>query len=157
MNDTARVEADPEVPMIHIYRDFAATPERVMRAHVDPEIFAKWIGPDPLNTRVDYWDARPGGSWRFVSKDGDAEHGFHGCFHEVRPGYIVQTFTWEGDPDGVALETLTLTDLGEGSTRLHTTSLCSRFAAREGWLTGGMESGVDQGYANLDRLLRDAR
>ena len=34
--------------------------------------------------------------------------GFHGCFHEVRPDRMVQTFTFEGYPDGVSLETLIL-------------------------------------------------
>ena len=31
----------------------------------------------------------------------------------------MQTFTCEGMPDGVALETLTFEDLGDGRTRLH--------------------------------------
>ena len=63
-------------------------------------------GPNSLQTRIDQWDARSGGSWRFVSiRDGE-EFAFRGCFHEVRPDRIVQTFTYEGEPDGVALETL---------------------------------------------------
>ena len=41
-----------------------------------------------------------------TASDGN-EYGFHGCFHEVRPDeLIVQTFTFEGAPDGVALEKL---------------------------------------------------
>lgn len=148
-----RVEADPDVPIIHIYRDFAATPEQVFRAHTDPELFARWIGPDRRTTRIDHWDARTGGSWRWVSVDAESEQGFHGCFHEVRPDRIVQTLTWEGDPDGVTLETFTLTDLGDGRTRLHTASLCESFALRETWLHNGMESGVNDGYAKLDALL----
>ena len=32
----------------------------------------------------------------------------------------MQTFTFEGDPDGVALETLWFEDLGDGRTRLRT-------------------------------------
>ena len=67
MNTTiteAVIAADPKLPIIHITRDFAATPEQLFRAHTDPEIFARWIGPDRLGTRIDYWDARSGGSWR---------------------------------------------------------------------------------------------
>ena len=41
----ARIEADPTVPMIHIYREFTATPAQLLRAHTDPELFARWIGP----------------------------------------------------------------------------------------------------------------
>lgn len=151
----ARIEADPTVPVIHITRDFAATPAQLYRAHTDPEVFAKWIGPASLSTRVDQWDARSGGSFRYVaSRDGE-EFAFRGCFHEVRPDRIVQTFTWEGMPDGVALETLTFEDLGDGRTRLHAASLCDSFEARDGWLQSGMETGVNEGYATLDTMLRD--
>ncbi|MGQ0632303.1 MAG: SRPBCC family protein [Sporichthyaceae bacterium] len=150
----ATIEADPTVPVIHITRDFAATPEQLFRAHTDPELFARWIGPH-ADTRIDYWDARSGGSWRWVTTHEGVEHGFHGCFHEVRTDRLVQTFTWEGQPDGVALETLTFTDLGDGRARLHASSLCDSFEARAGWLNSGMEAGVNAGYAKLDELLRE--
>ena len=153
----AAIEADPEVPAIHITRDFHATPAQLFRAHTDPELFARWIGPSSLTTELLEWDARDGGAWRYVARregdDGPEEHAFRGCFHTVRQDRIVQTFTWEGDPDGVALETLTFTDLGDGRTRLHATSLCDSFTGRDQWLASGMETGVDEGYAALDRLL----
>ena len=151
----ARIEADPTVPVIHITRDFAGTPEQLLRAHADPELFVRWVGPDSLRSRIDHWDARTGGSWRYVATHGDDEHAFRGCFHEVRPDRIVQTFTWEGMPDAVALETLVFEDLGGGRTRLHASSLCDSFAARDGWLQSGMEVGINEGYAKLDGLLRD--
>ena len=69
----------------------------------------------------------------------------------------MQTFTWEGNPDGVALETLTFEDLGEGRTRLHAQSLSDSFESRDAWLRSGMEVGVDQGYAKLDSLLADGQ
>jgi uncharacterized protein YndB with AHSA1/START domain len=149
----ALIEADPKVPVIHITRDFAATPEQLFRAHTDPELFAKWIGPDAQTTRIDYWDARSGGSWRFVSVSDGQEHGFHGCFHEVSKDRLVQTFTYEGFPDGVALETLRFEDLGNGRTRLRASSLTDSFEGRDAWLASGMEIGVNQGYAKLDEML----
>jgi uncharacterized protein YndB with AHSA1/START domain len=156
MNDTmttAAIEADPRVPIIRITRDFAATPAQLFRAHTDPALFARWVGPDGMTTTLDRWDASTGGSWRYVSARAGMEFGFHGCFHEVRPGRIVQTFTWEGDPDSVALQTLTFEDLGDGRTRLLAESLCDSFEGRDAWLRSGMEVGVDQGYAKLDALL----
>ena len=163
MNDTiteAAIEADPTVPMIRTTRDFTATPRQLFRAHTDPELFVRWIGPDSQHARVDHRDARRGGSWRFVSRgedpdDDGREHAFHGCFHEVRPDRIVQTFTWEGDPDGVALQTLTFVDLGGGRTRLQATSLYDSFDSRDAWLVSGMETGINEGYAKLDRMLTD--
>jgi uncharacterized protein YndB with AHSA1/START domain len=151
----AAIEADPTVPVIRITRDFRATPAQLLRAHTDPELYARWVGPASLSTRIDHWDARTGGSWRFVNVRGDEEFGFHGSFHEVREDRIVQTFTWEGDPDGVALETLRFEDLGNGRTRLHAQSLVDSFESRDAWLRSGMETGVQEGYAALDGLLAD--
>jgi uncharacterized protein YndB with AHSA1/START domain len=157
MNSTTEtvIEADQKLPVIRMERDFAATPEQLFRAHTDPALFARWVGPDSLTTRIEHWDARSGGSWRYVSVHDGNEYAFHGCFHEVSPGRIVQTFTFDGDPDGVALETLWFEDLGDGRTRLRTQSLVDSFENRDAWLRSGMETGVDQGYAKLDRMLAD--
>ncbi|MBO0838320.1 MAG: SRPBCC domain-containing protein, partial [Actinobacteria bacterium] len=99
------IEADPKLPIIRMIRDFAATPDQLFRAHTDPELFARWVGPDTMHTRIEHWDARTGGSWRYISVHGVVEYAFRGCFHDVRPDRIVQTFTFEGEPDGVALQT----------------------------------------------------
>jgi len=151
----AAIEADPTVPAIRITRDFRSTPAQLLRAHTDPELYARWVGPDSVGTRIDRWDARTGGSWRFVNTRGDDEFGFHGSFHEIREDRIVQTFTWEGDPDGVSLQTLRFEDRGNGWTRLHVQSLVDTFEGRDAWLRSGMETGVNDGYAKLDGLLAD--
>ena len=149
------IEADPRLPIIRMTRDFAATPEQLFRAHTNPVLFAQWVGPNALDTRIELWDARTGGSWRFVQVEEGVEYAFRGCFHEVRPDRIVQTFTFEGQPDGVALETLWFQDLGDGRTRLRTQSLVDSFEGRDAWLASGMETGVNQGYAKLDGILAD--
>ena len=136
-------------------RDFATTPERLFRAHTDPELFARWVGPDNTTTRIDRWDARTGGSWRYVSVVRGVEYGFHGCFHEVRPDRVVQTFTFEGEPEGVALETMWFEDLGDGRARLRTQSLVDSIESRDGILRSGMEAGINDGYAKLDGMLSD--
>jgi len=149
------IEADSKLPVIRMTRDFAATPEQLFRAHTDPALFAQWVGPDAMGTRIEHWDARTGGSWRFVSVREGEEYAFRGCFHEVRRDRIVQTFTFEGEPDGVALETLWFDDLGNGRTRLRAQSLVDSFEARDAWLASGMETGVNEGYAKLDRMFAD--
>ena len=149
-----RIAADPEVPLIRITREFDAPPEKVFRAHVDPDLVVQWLGPRGLEMRIDHFDCRTGGSYRYVHSQDGEEYGFHGSFHEVRPNeLIVQTFTFEGMPDGVALEKLRLEDLGDGRTRLTTTSLCDSFADRDGMLASGMDVGVNEGYEKLDELL----
>lgn len=149
------IEADPKVPVIRMSRDFNATAEQLFRAHTDPALFAQWVGPNAMQTHVVEWDARCGGSWRYVSTRNGEQYGFRGCFHEVRPDRIVQTFTFEGQPDGVALETLLFEDLGNGRARLRTQSLVDSFESRDAWLASGMQAGVNEGYAKLEEMLAD--
>lgn len=156
--DTARqaqIEADPNVPIIRITRDFRGTTAQLMAAHTDPALFARWVGPADLETTIDAWDARDGGEWRYTARRGDDEFCFRGCFHQIGEDRIVQTFTWLGQPDHVALETLWFEDIGDGTTRLHAQSLVDSFEGRDAWLTSGMETGVDQGYAKLDALIEE--
>ncbi|MCZ2851002.1 SRPBCC family protein [Modestobacter sp. VKM Ac-2978] len=149
-----QIVADPDVPLVRITREFDAPREKVFRAHTDPALVVQWQGPNGLEARIDHYDCRTGGSYRYVHVSGGEEHGFHGCFHEVRsPELIVQTFTYEGFPDGVALEKLVLEELPGGRTRLTATSLVDSFEGRDGFLASGMESGVRQGYQRLDALL----
>jgi uncharacterized protein YndB with AHSA1/START domain len=149
------IEADPKVPIIRMRREFDATPEQLFRAHTDPHLFAQWVGPHGMHTRIDQWDARSGGSWRYVSTRDGQQYAFRGCFHDVRPDRIVQTFTFEGQPDGVALVTLWFENLGDGRALLRTQSLVDSFEARDAWLAGGMATGVNEGNAKLEEMLAD--
>lgn len=149
-----RITADPNTPTIVITREFDAPPERVFLAHTDPDLLVRWLACMRMRTLVDRYDARTGGSYRYRNVEPDGtEYGFYGSFHEVRlPERIVQTFTFEGFPDSVSLETLTFEDLG-GRTRLTTTSVVDSFEARDGMLASGMADGVREGYEQLDELL----
>jgi len=153
-NAETQIVADPDVPLVRITREFDAPPRKVFRAHTDPELVVQWQGPNRTEARIDHYDCRTGGSYRYVHTHDGQEYGFRGCFHEVRPDeLIVQTFTFEGFPDGVALERLELTDLGNGRTRLVATSLVDSFESRDAFLASGMDTGVREGYQRLDALL----
>jgi uncharacterized protein YndB with AHSA1/START domain len=154
---TAQTEimADPDVPLVRITREFDAPPEKVFRAHTDPALYAQWVGPRGFDAQIEHYDCRTGGSYRYIHTNAAGEsYGFHGCFHEVRsPETIVQTFTFEGYPDGVALERLVLEPLPGGRTRLTATSLVDSFEARDAVLASGMETGIREGYERLDALV----
>ena len=150
---TAKVTT-PADDQILITREFDAPPEKVFRAHVDPELFAQWTGPKGMGIRIDHHDCRTGGSYRYVMSQGGEDYSFNGVFHEVRENeLIVQTFAFEGMPDDVALERLVLEDLGDGRTRLTSTSLVDSFAGRDAFVASGMEVGVREGYERLDEVL----
>ncbi len=151
-NET-QIIVDDKVPMVRVVREFDAPVEKVFRAHVEPELVRQWLGPRDLEMVIDHWDCRTGGSYRYVHVRDGEEYGFHGSFHDVAPNRIVQTFTFEGFPEQVALETLVLEDLGDGRTRLSCQSLVDDFDARDAFVASGMEEGVREGYERLDELL----
>lgn len=157
MNTTTHeteITLDTEVPLVRIVREFDAPVEKVFRAHTDADLVAQWLGPRDLQMDVEHYDCRTGGSYRYIHSRGDEQYAFRGTFHEVRPAeLIVQTFTYEGMPDGVALEKLVFTDLGDGRTRLTGTSLVDSFEDRDAFVASGMETGVREGYERLDELL----
>jgi uncharacterized protein YndB with AHSA1/START domain len=148
------IQAPADAPVIVISREFEAPVELLFRAHVEPGLVARWVGPGDLETTIDYWDASSGGKWRYVQRRGLEKFAFHGCFHEVLYRQrIVQTFTYEGVPDAVALERITFDSLGFGRSRLVGISGDNTFAGRDAMLAGGMETGVVEGYRQLDEVL----
>ncbi|WP_350270162.1 SRPBCC family protein [Brevibacterium sp. CBA3109] len=155
---TLHLDVPEGAQTVSITRDFAATPDKVFRAHTDPELFVKWCGPDTITSTIREWDAQTGGRWSYVSADDSGEYGFFGSFHEVRENErIVQTFAFESFPDAVSLEILTLSDLGDGRTRLSSTSIFDSLESRDGMVASGMEQGIVEGYDKLDRLLAEGR
>ena len=71
----------------------------------------------------------------------------------TRPERIVQTFEWDGMPGYVVLQTAVFEDLGDGRTKLNSTSLFFTTEERDGMLGSGMEGGMSESYAALDKLL----
>lgn len=147
--------AEPGMPQIVITREFDAPPELVFRAHTEPELLKRWLGPRHVTMEVDHLDARHGGTWRFVHRDTDgAEYGFRGVFHgtpSVEAG-IVQTWEFEGAPGHVDLETATFEARGS-RTLLRVSAVYQSVEARDAMVESGMETGVNEGYERLDELL----
>jgi len=154
MTHDTTIEIDPRVPQVHLLREFDASPDAVFRAWADPAIVVRWLGPVDVTMETERWDCTTGGAYRYVHRRGEEAYWFHGCFHDVRPGeLIVQTFTFEGMPDYVALETVRFEDLGDGRTRVRSSSLVDSFENRDAFVASGMESGVRDSFDKLDAVL----
>jgi uncharacterized protein YndB with AHSA1/START domain len=81
-------------------------------------------------------------------------HGFEGRYREVTPPTrLVWTFEWDGMPGHVAVDTVIFEDLGDGRTKVINTSLFHTTEELDGMLSSGMEQGLAESYAALDRLL----
>lgn len=144
------------MPFIDVEREFDHPVADVFRAHTDPALYRRWIGPRGLETRIDGFDCRSGGSCRFVQRgaEGGDEYAFRGVFHTVRQdALIVRTFGFEGWPDLVTLEYSTFEDLPGGRSRLTGRSVHPSVESREQYLATGMESGMAEGYDRLEELL----
>jgi uncharacterized protein YndB with AHSA1/START domain len=148
------ITADPGTSMIVMTREFDAPRDLVFRAHTDPDLLVKWLGPRELSTTIDTFEPRNGGTWRYVQTDAQGNaYAFHGVFHgDPSPESTVQTFEFEGVPGHVCLETLTLTEQ-DGKTLMRTVSAFQSVADRDGMIASGMEHGVQDSGARLEELL----
>jgi uncharacterized protein YndB with AHSA1/START domain len=140
---------------IRVERIFNAPRERVWRAFTEPELVAKWWGRGNRLV-IERDEVERGGHWRYVEHAGGEEHGFEGRYREVTPPErIVRTFEWDGMPGYVAVDTVVLEDLGDGRRRVVNVSLFHTKEERDGMLASGMEGGLNESYAALDRLLAE--
>ena len=147
------ITAPEGVPYVDMEREFDAPAELVHRAYKDPELVKQWLGPRQYEMRIEEWDARDGGSYRYVHTDGTNAYGFRGVFHSMAVDNMVQTFEFDGAPGHVSLDTQVLEDLPGGRSRLKSHSIFMSVADRDAMVEAGMGDGVEDGYNRLDELL----
>jgi uncharacterized protein YndB with AHSA1/START domain len=138
------VVADPGGLTLDMGGVLPAPRSRVFKALSDPELLAKWWGPNGFTTPNIDLDLRVGGNYRIAMQPPDGELFYlSGEFREVDPpDRLSYTFRWEDpDPDDQeTVVTLSLRDLGE-STELvlaHGTFATEgrRALHEEGWSDG---------------------
>ncbi len=156
-NNTLTITAKPGSNEMRITRILDAPRELVFKAFTDQVLYVQWIGPRVLTTNIERFEARNGGSWRYVQKDKEGnQYAFHGVFHEVlAPSRIIQTFEFEGLPETghAILQTDKFEEMPDGRTRLETQALFQSVEDRDGMLSSGMEEGMTDSYSRLDELL----
>jgi uncharacterized protein YndB with AHSA1/START domain len=156
-NNQTTIIAEPGTQEIVITREFDAPRELVFKAFIDPELLIQWLGPRGLSMRLETFEPRNGGSWRYVHIDQEGnEYGFHGVIHEVTaPERIIQTFEFEGVPEKghVTLETARFEALSGDRTKVTMQSVFQSVEDRDGMLHSGMERGVNDSHDRLDELV----
>lgn len=146
----------PSEREIRVERIFNASRDRVWRAYTDPKLVAQWWGRGNKLV-VERMEVERGGHWRYVEHAPDGIHGFEGRYREVTPeDRLVNTFEWDGMPGYVIIVTTEFQDLGDNRTKIIATSLFYATEERDGMLQSGMEGGMNESYAALDRLLTGA-
>ncbi|MBO2449628.1 SRPBCC family protein [Actinomadura barringtoniae] len=152
MSLSVSTPSDTEVVLT---RTFAAPPARVFAAFTQPNLLRRWHGARGWNLVVCEVDLRPGGAWRFVSRNQDsgAEMTMSGLYREVeRPTRIVNTETHDDWTEGTALIT-TVFDERDGRTAMATTARYPSREIRDLVLRSPMERGAGEAYDRLAELL----
>ena len=151
---TVTLPSDTE---ILITRTFEAPRPLVWDALTTPRHLLRWWGPDwqPL-VRCEI-DLRPGGAWRYVTRDADGnELAWRGTYQTiVAPERIESTELFEGFPDAESVNVMTLTEV-DGLTTLKTLVRHATKENRDGHVDSGMEAGMQQTFDRLDDLLSTA-
>ena len=152
-----KLTAEPGRQEIFIIREFDAPRELVFQAFTDPNILVKWLGPKNMTIKIDYYDARSGGAYRYINTDEKGNsYAFNGVIHEIlAPERAIQTFEFEGLPEKghVSLDTATFKELPGNRTLLTIHSVFRSVTDRDGMVMSGMERGMSEGFAKLDEIL----
>jgi len=149
------LQAPVDTLAMEFSREFDAPVEALFRAHAEPELVKQWLGPHGLEMRIEEWDFKTHGGYRYVHSTEHGDFRFNGTFHTVRHNeFIIQTFEFEGAPDMVNIEFMWFEDLGGSRSRLRGRSICPNTEARDALLSSGMEGGMTEGYEKLDVLLK---
>src|SRR5215831_6929188 len=151
------VRAEPGKQEFFVTREFDFPRELVFRAFTDPNLYVQWLGPRGLTMKLEKFDPKPGGVWRYTHRDPQGnEYGFHGVMHEVLPPErLIDTFEFEGLPEKghVSLETARFEELPDGRTRLTIHAVFQSVSDRDGMVGSGMEKGMTDSFERLDELL----
>jgi len=141
----------PTDEQILITREFDAPKHLVYKAWTTPDLVKRWWSARRGEVTVAEIDLRVGGRWRYVMVTPDGfEVGFHGEYREIVPNErIVSTEVYEGMPDGEAVDTLTLTEVG-GRTILTILVQHSSKEHRDGHINSGMEDGLQDALDLLE-------
>lgn len=154
MTNPVTITAPEGLPFVDIEREFDYPVELVFRAHKEPDLIARWLGPRGYEMEVEEYDFATGGRYRYTHRDGEEQYHFNGVFHVVRENeFAVQTFEFEGFPDVVSIESVRFEALPGGRTRVSGHAVYPSMEARDGIVASGQEKGVIQGYERLDEVL----
>ena len=104
---------------VRLHRVFAAPPERVYRAFLDPSALCKWLAPNGFSCTVHEHEAKVGGKYRmsFTNFSTNHSHSFGGEFLELVPSEKIRYNDAFEDPNlpGVMITTVELKKVSCGT------------------------------------------
>ncbi len=140
---------------IVVKRRFAAAPEDVYRAHLEPELIAQWLlGPDGWSMPVCINEAKVGGKIRYEWDNGKGGGFFlTGEILELAPPHRIVHVERMHMPGATPDNRVTTTFEADGAGTLMTMRMSLPDAAtRKAMLGSGMERGMEASYARFETL-----
>mgnify|MGYP000355408717 CR=1 FL=1 len=141
---------------VTVTRGFASPGQRILRAHIDPDIAPLWLGTPQAPLRDCQIDPRPGGRFRYVWKQPDGgKMVASGQFIDLTATRIRHEETY--DPDWTDGPVQVTTEIGaQGHGTLLTLSMRYRDrTTRDRVLASAMPETLRQSYDRLEALLDD--
>lgn len=133
-------------------RAFAAPPEAVYRAHIEPALIRRWmLGPEGWAMTMCVLDPRPGGSFHYAWTNGrGGDFSITGEFLELTPfrriAHVERMHLPDATPDNHVVTTFEARDAGTLMTMRMT---LPDEKARAAMLASGMERGLEASYDRL--------
>ena len=154
-----------DLPTYVLERAFDAPRELVWRAWTEPELLARWYGPN-VETLIPPFELQPGGVWLCEMRFGGNSHYQRGDFTEVAaPERLVWRHSntdadWNVAPSpmmpnwpAVLLTTVTFEEEDGGGTRMRLTWMPHQASEAEVAAFGSALGGLDQGWGAGMKLL----
>jgi len=150
---TLKTEGDTH---LIVTRRFAAPPEAVYRAHMEPKLVQQWmLGPEGWTMPVCFNEARPGGKIRYEWTNGKGG-GFYltGELLEVKPYSKIVHVERMHLPDPTPDNHIETTFEPDGPGTLMTMRMTLPNAqTRAAMLATGMERGMEDSYVRLEKMI----
>ncbi len=141
---------------IIVTRRFAALPEAVYRAHIDPALIQKWLlGPEGWTMPVCIIEAKVGGKFRCEWTNGKGR-GFHitGEYLELSPYHRIVHVERMHLPDPTPDNHIETRFEADGAATLMTMRMTLPDAnTRAAMLATGMEGGMETSFVRLEAML----
>ena len=155
------VRKEPENLTLTLDAEFEAPPHRVWQLWADPRQLERWWGPPTYPATVTSHDLRTGGrvEYHMTGPDGDTPNGYWEILDAdppkrlaFRDGFANADGTPNSDMPLNEVD-VSITELGDGRTRMSIASIFPDAAAMEQVLAMGMEQGLTDAVGQIDAIL----
>jgi uncharacterized protein YndB with AHSA1/START domain len=157
------VRKDPDALTMTLDAEFDASPDRVWQLWADPRQLERWWGPPTYPATVTAHDLRAGGrvEYHMTGPDGDQSRGYWEILEVEAPRRIAFRDGFasaDGTPSGdmpLTQARVTISDAGNGRTRMSIESTFPDAASMEQLIAMGMEEGIKEAVGQIDAILAE--